>query len=80
MQNYAADKKLKTTHAYFTQNFLTCEDCFHEAADMTETLDCHEVRELHPAAHDVSDLNNSFRSSLHLLRINLPTFDESFDK
>jgi len=30
----AADEKLKTIHAYFTQNyFLTFEDCFHEAVD-----------------------------------------------
>ena len=31
----------------------------------------HEVSELHPVAHDVNDLNNSSRSSLHLSRINL---------
>ena len=47
---------------------------------MAKVLDCHEVRESRPTAHDVSDLNNSFRSSSHLPRINLPTFDGSFDK
>jgi len=38
------------------------------------------VRESHPAAHDVSGLNNSLRLSSHLPRINLPTFYKSFDK
>ena len=50
----AANEKLKATHVYFTQNyFLTCEDYNHEAADyIAEVLDCHEVREPRPAAHD----------------------------
>ena len=43
---------------------------------MAEVLDC---REPHPAAYDINDLNNSFRTSSHLPRINLPIFDRSFD-
>jgi len=47
---------------------------------MAEVLDCYEVREPRHAVHEVSGLNNSFRSSSHLPRINLPIFDGSFDK
>jgi len=47
---------------------------------MAEILDCHEVREPCPVVYEVSGLNNFFRSSSHLPRINLPTFDRSFDK
>ena len=81
LQNHA-DEKSKATHAYFTQNyFLTCEDYNHEAVDyIAEVLDCYEVREPRHAVHEVSGLNNSFRSSSHLPRINLPIFDGSFDK
>lgn len=79
----AADDKVKTSHAYFTQNyFLACEDCYHEAVDyMAEVLDKHESRTPHPtAAHDVSGIHDSFRSTSHLPRINLPTFDGSYEQ
>ena len=71
----AADEKSKATHAYFTQNyFLTCEDYYHQAADyMAEVLDCHEIREPRSVVHEISSPNNSFRSSSHLPKINLPT-------
>jgi len=40
------------------QYFLTCEDYYHEAADyMTKILDCHEIHEPHPAAHNISGLD-----------------------
>ncbi|KYN30356.1 hypothetical protein ALC56_15332 [Trachymyrmex septentrionalis] len=78
----AADEKSKAIHTYFTQSyFLTYEDYYHEVADyMAQVLNCHEVRETRPAVHDVSGLNNSFWSSSHLPRINLPTFNETNGK
>ncbi|XP_018399454.1 PREDICTED: uncharacterized protein LOC108777138 [Cyphomyrmex costatus] len=82
VQLLAADEKVKATHAYFTQNyFLTCEDCYNDAADfMAELLDSHESRESSSAAYEVSGINHSFRAMSHLPRINLPTFDGTFEK
>lgn len=73
-----ADDKVKSTHAYFVQNyFLTCEDCYNEAADyIAKVLTDHEM----PSAVNVSGLSDSFRLSSHLSKINLSTFDGSFDK
>lgn len=69
---------MKSTHAYFVQNyFLACEDCYNEAADyIAKVLADHEM----PPAANVSGLSDSFRLSSHLPKINLSTFDGSFDK
>ncbi|XP_011858611.1 PREDICTED: uncharacterized protein LOC105556149 [Vollenhovia emeryi] len=77
---YVAEAETKQSHAYFSKDqFLVCEAAFHEAAEyMAEVLASHAPHSA--AAHDVSGSFDSFRSTSHLPRINLPTFDGSFDQ
>jgi len=55
-----ADEKLKATHKYLTEDqFLTCEDSFHEALDyISELLNCYEPN---PIAPDTDGFDPSFR-------------------
>ncbi|XP_024887554.1 uncharacterized protein LOC112464651 [Temnothorax curvispinosus] len=77
-----ADDKLKASHSYFQNHlFENCEDVYNEAADfMAEVLATFEPQPPHHSTINVSGLADSFRPSSHLPRINLPTFDGSFDK
>ncbi|XP_077280836.1 uncharacterized protein LOC143907758 [Temnothorax americanus] len=81
--SFLADEKLRVSHLYFTQNyFIACEDYYNEAADyMADVLASHED---HPSPfgtlRDGSSLSEPFRTTTHLPRINLPTFDGSTDK
>lgn len=78
-----ADKKLKLSRPYFVQQqFIKCEDAYTEATDfMAEVLAAVDPS---PATNETT-ANVSFSSDFcchtsHLPRINLPSFDWSFDK
>lgn len=77
---FLADAETRKTHPYFTKaQFMACEDAFHEAANyMVEVLESHTSHSA--ATHDVSGSFDSFRSTSHLPRISLPTFDGNFDQ
>jgi len=74
-----ADENLKATHAYFIEEqFLACEDSYDEAGDyLVEVLDSYEPN---LTVLDTDGSNPSSRSSSHLPKINLPTYDGSLDK
>lgn len=78
--NLLADEKTKATHIYFTEKyFLRCEDLYNEAADyMAEMLEQHQSTG-QDTSSNVSRLHDSGGSSYHLPKIQLPTFDGSFD-
>lgn len=74
---------VRTTHPYFVKNvFPACEECYNEAADyMVEILASYNSQIPTPAfSTNVSGLSESFRSASHLSRIQLPTFDGSFNQ
>ncbi|XP_071652908.1 uncharacterized protein [Temnothorax longispinosus] len=79
--HFLADDKVKASHAYFQDaQFVTCEDSYNEAADyFAERLHGMEAHD-NAAPHDVSRFSDSIRSSSHLPKINLPSFDGSLEK
>lgn len=79
---FYANEKRRSTHAYFQRGlFLERKDDYNEAVDfMAGVLDTFEsLPASAPPAGDTSSFFNSGRT-FRLPKINLPTFDGSFDK
>lgn len=79
--NLLADERIRASLAYFKgEQFLACEENYYEATDFMAEILSSSAHSDHNTSLDGSHRCDKSQSSAYLPRINLPTFDGSFDK